>query len=214
MGAAPTEEVAGRHPGAIAALLSFGALFFALPARAEASGARELAVADAFYRAGALVFGGGHVVLPLLRAEVVPRGWVEDSAFLAGYGAAQALPGPLFAFAAYLGAAMSGPGRALRGLLAMLALFLPGWLLVGGALPFWRRLRARPGAQAALAGANAAVVGLLLAALYDPVFTEAVAGPTDLASVLVAFGLLEHGRAPPWLLVLGLALAAQAGLGA
>jgi chromate transporter len=149
-------------------------------------------------------------VLPLLQAEVVPTGWVTNDQFLAGYGAAQALPGPLFTFAAYLGAAMNPGGTSwLNGLWCSLAIFLPGWLLIGGALPFWHRLRAKRWAQAALAGANAAVVGVLLAALYDPVFTESVRGARDAAAALLAFGLLAHWKAPPWLVVAASAAAGQ-----
>ena len=198
------------HVAAAAALVVFLALLFALPALASATGSRDVAVFDSFYRSGSLVFGGGHVVLPLLRAEVVPRGWLTDDQFLAGYGAAQALPGPMFAFSAYLGAAMRpGPTSWLGGLWCLLGIFLPAWLLIGGALPFWHRLRAKRWAQAALAGANAAVVGVLLAALYDPVFTESVRGPRDAVAALLAFGLLEHWRAPPWLVVAASAAAGQ-----
>lgn len=211
--AAPADSAAPssrRTTTAAAALLLFLALLLALPALAAATGSPALARFDAFYRSGSLVFGGGHVVLPLLRAEVVPNGWLADDQFLAGYAAAQAVPGPMFTFAAYLGTAMSpGEHAWLGGLLCLLAIFLPAWLLVGGALPFWHHLRARPWAKAALAGANAAVVGLLLAALYDPVLTGGVRGPRDLAAALVAFGLLEHGRAPPWLVVGALAAAGQ-----
>lgn len=187
------------HPAAGLALIAFGALLFILPVLTAASGSREVAVFDAFYRSGALVFGGGHVVLPLLHAEVVPT-WLSDAQFLAGYGAAQAIPGPLFTFAGYLGAAMS-PSSWLMGLWALLAIFLPAWLLIGGTLPFWDRLRQRAPVQAALAGANAAVVGVLLAALYDPVFTAAIHTSADLATALIAFHLLEHWKAPPWLIV-------------
>ena len=192
---------AGRR-AALAALAVFALLLVGLPALASLTGAREVAVFDSFYRAGAMVFGGGHVVLPLLRAEVVPPGWVTEDQFLAGYGAVQAVPGPLFSFAGYLGAAMAGgPGAWRSGLWGLLAIFLPAWLLIGGALPFWRRLRANAAAVAALAGANAAVVGVLLAALYDPVVTESVAGPRDVAAALIAFALLEQVRAPAWLVV-------------
>lgn len=206
--APPAEASLGRsHLAAVGALATFAALLLALPALSAASGARSIAVFDSFYRSGALVFGGGHVVLPLLRAEVVPRGWLSDDQFLAGYGAAQALPGPLFAFSAYLGAAMRpGPEAWLFGLWCLLAIFLPAWLLIGGALPFWSRLRAQRWAQAALAGANAAVVGVLLAALYDPIITEGVHGPRDVGAALLAFGALEHGKAPPWSVVLSLAV--------
>ena len=153
---------------------------------------------DAFYRSGALVFGGGHVVLPLLRDAVVTPGWVSNSAFLAGYGAAQAVPGPLFTFAAYLGAVMHGP---IGAAIALVAIFLPGILLLIGMLPFWDALRSRPSAGAAMRGVNAAVVGLLGAALYDPVWTGAVSGPADAALALGAFMLLTFWRVPPLLIV-------------
>jgi chromate transporter len=216
VGAPPsTQNRGGRHLFAGAALVAFLALLFTLPALAAVTGSREVAFFDSFYRSGSLVFGGGHVVLPLLRAELVPRGWLTDDQFLAGYGAAQALPGPMFAFSAYLGAAMSpGPTSWLNGLWCLLAMFLPGWLLIGGALPFWQQLRTKRWAQAALAGANAAVVGVLLAALYNPVFSESVRGPSDLIAALVAFALLEHWRAPPWLVVAASAAAGQWLLGA
>jgi chromate transporter len=159
---------------------------------------RGLALFDAFYRSGALVFGGGHVVLPLLRDAVVSPGWVADSVFLAGYGAAQAVPGPLFTFAAYLGAEIAGVWG---GVLALVAIFLPGILLLMGVLPFWNDLRARPRAQAAMRGVNAAVVGLLGAALYDPVWTSAVHTHADFAFALVGFVMLVIWRAPPWAVV-------------
>ncbi|MDE2334448.1 MAG: chromate efflux transporter [Rhodospirillales bacterium] len=166
---------------------------------------------DAFYRSGALVFGGGHVVLPLLRNAVVAPGWVADNAFLAGYGAAQAVPGPLFTFAAYLGAvARIAPGGVAGAGIALLAIFVPGLLCLMGTLPFWHGLRARPGAQAAMRGTNAAVVGLLAAALYNPVWSSAVHGPTDLAVAAAMFVLLIAWRAPPLLVVV---LAAAAGIG-
>lgn len=206
--AAAADAPRGAHLAAGGPLMAFAALLVALPVLARATGSRDLALVDSFYRAGALVFGGGHVVLPLLRAEVVPRGWLSEDQFLAGYGAAQAMPGPLFAFSAYLGAAMR-PTSALRGALGAFAIFLPAWLLVGGAMPFWQRLRRRSAAQAALAGANATVVGVLLAALYAPVFTEAVRGPRDLLVVLLAFALLTAWKAPPWGVVLGCAAAGQ-----
>jgi chromate transporter len=185
-----------------ACLIAFGLLLLLLPAAAAASGARGLALFDSFYRAGSLVFGGGHVVLPLLRAEVVQPGWISDDAFLAGYGAAQAVPGPLFTFAAYLGAAMGPtPNGLAGGVIALVGVFLPGLLLVVGALPFWDALRARPRAQAAMRGANAAVVGILGAALYDPVWTSAVQTPRDFALALTAFVLLTVWSLPPWVVV-------------
>jgi chromate transporter len=188
---------------AVAALLLFAVLLLGLPALAAATGSEALQVFDAFYRAGSLVFGGGHVVLPLLQAEVVPPGWVANDAFLAGYGAAQAVPGPLFTFAAYLGAAMrAGPGGWRGGLFCVAAIFLSSFLLVVGALPFWNALRRRTGVQAALRGVNAAVVGLLLAALYAPVWSGTIHGAADFAVALAAFLLLTAWSVPPWLVVL------------
>ena len=206
----PVEDHAARHHAiAAATLVVFGALLLVLPALASATGNRAIAEFDSFYRSGSLVFGGGHVVLPLLRAEVVPRGWLTDDQFLAGYGAAQAVPGPLFTFSAYLGAAMSpGPRAWMNGLWCLVAIFLPAWLLIGGALPFWHRLRGKPW-QAALAGANASVVGVLLAALYNPVITEGVRGKQDVGAALLAFGLLVHWKAPSWLIVIAMAAAGQ-----
>jgi chromate transporter len=173
-----------------------------LPPLVRGAGA-PIAVFDAFYRSGALVFGGGHVVLPLLRDAVVAPGWVSDPAFLAGYGAAQAVPGPLFTFAAYLGAVMRvGPGGAPGAALALVAIFLPGLLLLLGTLPFWDALRSRPGAQAAMRGVNAAVVGVLAAALYTPVWSSAVHRPVDFALALTGFVLLAVWRAPPLVVVI------------
>jgi chromate transporter len=187
---------------AIASLALFGALLVGLPIAREVTASHAVAVFDSFYRAGSLVFGGGHVVLPLLQAEVVPPGWVTNEEFVAGYGAAQAVPGPLFTFAAYLGAAMhQAPNGWVGGVWALFAVFLPSFLLVVGALPFWELLRRRAGVQGALRGINAAVVGLLLAALYDPVWSSAIRGRTDFALALVAFGLLALWRVPPWLVV-------------
>ncbi|AZF12908.1 Chromate transport protein ChrA [Pseudomonas sp. R2-37-08W] len=184
------------------------ALFFALllgqPLLTAAFPNQTLAMVDAFYRAGSLVFGGGHVVLPLLQAEVVPSGWVDNDAFLAGYGAAQAVPGPLFTFAAFLGASMNqAPTGWLGGLICLLAIFAPSFLLVVGALPFWEHLRRNLRTQAALLGINAAVVGLLLAALYQPVWTSAIHGPQDFGLALVALVALMFWKLPPWLVVLG-----------
>jgi chromate transporter len=169
-----------------------------------------LALFNAFYRSGGLVFGGGHVVLPLLRDAVVTPGWVSDNAFLAGYGAAQAVPGPLFTFAAYLGAvAGTPPGGVLGAVVAIIAIFLPGILVLMGVLPFWHQLRAQPNAQAAMRGVNAAVVGLLASALYNPVWVSAVREPADFVVAAVGFGLLTVWRAPPLLVVL---LSAAAGM--
>jgi chromate transporter len=199
----------GRSPLWAAGLLSaFVLLLVALPVLARQTGDRSVAVFDGFYRSGSLVFGGGHVVLPLLRSEVVPRGWISDSSFLAGYGAAQAIPGPLFTFAGYLGTVIQAGSHAWTGgLLALFAIFLPGWLLVAGAYPFWHLLRAKGWIQAALSGANAAVVGILLAALYRPVCTEGIRDVRDAVAALVAMVLLGKFRMPPWAVV-GLAAAA------
>ena len=185
-------------------LALFCALLLGLPLLASLFPSPLLTMVDAFYRAGSLVFGGGHVVLPLLQAEVVPTGWVDGDAFLAGYGAAQAVPGPLFTFAAFLGASMNqAPGGWLGGLVALLAIFLPSFLLVLGALPFWEQLRRNRRTQAALMGVNAAVVGLLLAALYQPVWTSAIHRPEDFGLALVALTALLFWKLPPWLVVLG-----------
>jgi chromate transporter len=197
--------------GRRAALLCLG-LFFALliglPILAAASDSMALRLFDSFYRAGSLVFGGGHVVLSLLQAEVVEPGWVTRDAFVAGYGAAQAVPGPLFTFAAYLGAVMiPAPDGVAGGVLCLLAIFLPSFLLVIGVLPFWEGLRRRPQAQAALRGVNAAVVGLLLAALYDPVWTSGIRSPGDFALAATALLLLAFWQLPPWLVVVVTALA-------
>ena len=207
----------------LALLAVFAALLVALPwwAQASAAGATTAtnaasvanvvtgwAVLDAFYRAGALVFGGGHVVLPLLQSAVVPSGWVAGDAFLAGYGAAQAVPGPLFTFAAFLGAAMA-PGWAGAGfaVLAVLGIFLPAFLLVAGALPWWAQLRQRAGARGLLAGVNAAVVGLLLAALWHPVASSALHGLADVVLAAIALAALLWCLVPPWAVVLATALA-------
>jgi chromate transporter len=208
---APHAKVPLGRPLGLAALALFFALLVALPVLRYLIGSPALAVFDGFYRAGALVFGGGHVVLPLLQAEVVPPGWVSNEQFLAGYGAAQAVPGPLFTLAAYLGAVMrSWPNGWLGGLLALVGIFLPGALLLIGTLPFWDALRARPAFRAALRGINAAVVGLLLAALYQPVWTSAIHAPADFALALAAFGLLTLWGAPPWLVVAFCAAGGQA----
>jgi len=191
------------HGLAVGALALFFALLVGLPIARQAVPSHGLEVFDSFYRAGSLVFGGGHVVLPLLQAEVVPPGWVTNEEFIAGYGAAQAVPGPLFTFAAYLGAVKHQPPNGWVGAgWALIAIFLPAFLLIIGALPFWGLLRERAGFQAALRGINAAVVGLLLAALYDPVWTSAVTSHADFGLALVAFGLLMFWRLPPWLVVM------------
>ncbi|MGH2450698.1 MAG: chromate transporter, partial [Candidatus Limnocylindria bacterium] len=198
----------GRWTGA-ALLALFLALLAGLPILAALAG-EGAAMLEAFYRAGALVFGGGHVVLPLLHESVVPAGWVGEDAFLAGYGAAQAVPGPLFTFAAYLGAVMTaGPGGPAGGALALGAIFLPSFLLIWGALPYWNDLRRNMAFRHALLGTNAAVVGILLAALYQPIWVSAVTSVTAAAVAAVAFGLIATGRVPPWVAVAGCAVAGE-----
>jgi len=194
-----------KVPRAIGALLI--ALFFGLlvilPILTASGSLQGLAIFDAFYRAGSLVFGGGHVVLPLLETEIVGNGWVSRNDFLAGYGAAQAVPGPLFTFAGYLGAILGPQPHGVAGAaIALVAIFLPGFLLLVGVLPFWDSFRKRPGAQALMRGANAAVVGILGAALYNPVFIDAVDGPYDFALALSCFVLLTAWKTPPWIVVL------------
>ena len=199
----------GRRGGAWLVLL-FATLLVLLPLLAAFTGLTWVRAVAVVYQAGALVFGGGHVVLPLLQAGVVAPGWIDNASFVAGYGAAQAVPGPLFTFAAYLGAAMPavlGGGWA-GGLALLLAIFAPAALLVLGALPFWASLRQRGAVRRALAGVNAAVVGVLGAALYDPVWTSAIQSRGDVALALGVFGLLLHGRCPP---VLAVGLAALGG---
>jgi chromate transporter len=186
-----------KRVGVIAWVIFF-TLLLGLPVLRQLTANRTLDVFDSFFRVGALVFGGGHVVLPLLQAEVVGPGWVTNEQFIAGYGAAQAVPGPLFTFSAYLGALINGwPGA----VLTLVAIFLPSFLLVVGALPFWDLLRRNSNFQSALSGINAAVVGLLLAALYTPIWTSAVHVPMEFALALVAFGLLMYWKLPPWLVV-------------
>ena len=208
----PEQELLAIHlPRAwsIAALASFVALLVGLPMLAAANPSHALALFDSFYRSGSLVFGGGHVVLPLLQAAVVPPGWVTNDAFLAGYGAAQAVPGPLFTFSAYLGTVMGpAPNGWLGGLICLAAIFLPSFLLLIGVLPFWDTLRRRSGVRSALRGVNAAVVGLLLAALYRPVWTSAILGPADFAIGILAFLMLALWAMPPWLVVIFGAVAA------
>ena len=198
------------RPFGTAALALFVLLLAGLPLAAALFPSHALALFDRFYRAGALVFGGGHVVLPLLQSLVVAPGWVSDDTFLAGYGAAQAVPGPLFTFAAYLGTVMGPePHGWLGGLLCLAAIFLPSFLLVAGILPFWDELRRQPQVRAALGGVNAAVVGLLLAALWNPVWISGVHTTTDVLVALGAFVLLQVARWPSWAVVV---LCAGAGL--
>ena len=190
-----------RRAGA-SLLLLFAALLVALPIAGAFLSGRPFAVFERFFEVGSFVFGGGHVVLPLLQAQVVPPGWVTNQQFLAGYGAAQAVPGPLFTFSAYLGAVMSGPVSGVPGAaLALVAIFLPSFLLVIGTLPFWGFLRHHSQFQAVLRGVNAAVVGLLLAALYNPVWVSTIHAVPDFVLLLVAVALLFVGRLPPWVVV-------------
>jgi chromate transporter len=201
---------------ALVALAVFLLLLAGLPILRTLTHSQGVALFEAFYRSGALVFGGGHVVLPLLREATVAPGWVSDDAFLAGYGAAQAVPGPLFTFSAYLGAVMGPPPHGVAGAaISLVAIFLPGFLALLAALPFWESFRTRPWAQAIMAGVNAAVVGLLGAALYSPVWTSSVTGPGSFAVALVGFVLLTVWQAPPLVVVVvsaigGVALASIA----
>lgn len=184
---------------AAACLIVYFGLLFLLPLLRGITSSESLALFDSFYRAGSLVFGGGHVVLPLLEREVVPAGWLSQADFLAGYGAAQAVPGPLFTFASYLGAVMNGW---LGAMVATIAIFLPAFLLVIGALPYWDTLRRLPKIQGALAGVNAAVVGLLIAAFYNPIWTSSVLSSADFALALILFMMLVFWKAPPWMVVI------------
>lgn len=200
-----------RRGAAVVCLVVFGALLVALPLLAAATSGGVAHLVDVFYRAGSLVFGGGHVVLPLLQAETGPTGLVGHDQFLAGYGAAQAVPGPLFTFAAYLGAiTTSGPTGMAGATIALLSIFAPSALLIVGALPFWERLRRAPRARRAFTGVNAGVVGLLAAALYDPVFTQGVLAAGDslvaLALAVAAFVALVKWSAPPWAVVIAAGL--------
>ena len=190
-----------QRTGMICWIVFFG-LLFVLPLVRQVIFSQPLAVFDSFYRAGALVFGGGHVVLPLLQAGVVAPGWVTNEQFIAGYGAAQAVPGPLFTFSAYLGFVMQPEPNGLAGAaLALVAIFLPGILMTAGSLPFWDLLRTRASFQSAIRGINAAVVGLLLSAFYHPVWTSGIFKPLDFALALLSFGLLAFWKLPPWLVV-------------
>jgi chromate transporter len=193
-------------PVSVVALGAFALLLGLLPVLAAQLDDPTLGLASVFYRAGALVFGGGHVVLPLLQSEIVGRGWLDQDTFLAGYGVVQALPGPLFSFAGFVGAAQEvAPGGWRGGLVALVAIFLPGMLLVLGALPFWDRLKTLAGARGGLAGVNAVVVGVLAAALWDPVLTTAIRRPSDWALAAGAYVFLAIAKLPPWLVVIGFA---------
>ena len=204
------------HSAGVIALAAFFLLLGGLPVLWGLSHSQYVGLFDAFYRSGALVFGGGHVVLPLLREATVTPGWVSDDVFLAGYGAAQAVPGPLFTFAAYLGAVMKSPPNGIVGAaVSLIAIFLPGILVLMGTLPFWDSFRRRPRAQSIMRGVNAAVVGLLGAALYNPVWTTSIVGPGDFGVALVGFVLLTVWQAPPLIVVAvsalgGIALALSA----
>ena len=192
---------------AIAALILFFAALIGLPVLALTYPSQTMSLVDSFYRSGSLVFGGGHVVLPLLQSEVVPSGWVSQDAFLAGYGAAQAVPGPLFTFAAFLGTVMTVfPNGYVGGLICLLAIFASSFLLVIGALPFWDGLRRVGAVRNGLLGVNAVVVGLLLAALYNPVWTSAILSAADFGLALCAFTLLVFWKTPAWLVVILTAL--------
>jgi chromate transporter len=191
----------GKKTG-LGAWIIFFTLLLGLPLLRQMAPSHALEVFDSFFRVGSLVFGGGHVVLPLLQAEVVGPGWVTNEQFVAGYGAAQAVPGPLFTFSAYLGTVMGAEPNGWTGaLIALVAIFFPSFLLVTGALPFWDILRSVPVFQSALKGINAAVVGLLLAAFYNPVWTSAISKPLDFGLAILAFGLLAFWKLPPWLVV-------------
>lgn len=201
-----TLSVPVKHYVAVTCLILFFLLLLGLPLLAAYSGDPFLRMTDSFYRTASLVFGGGHVVLPLLQTEFVRPGLMSHESFLAGYGAAQAVPGPLFSFAAYIGASMQGLWGAL---VAIIAIYIPSFLLVVGALPFWDRLRALPRAQAALAGVNAAVVGLLAAALYNPIFVEGITSLASLALALLCFVALYSKRVPVWAIVIIAGIAGQ-----
>ncbi|TDR94184.1 chromate efflux transporter [Enterovirga rhinocerotis] len=200
-----------KRVGVTCLILFFG-LLFGLPLLAGPSGWQPLKLIDVFYRSGALVFGGGHVVLPLLETEVVRTGWVSTNDFLAGYGAAQAVPGPLFTFASYLGFAMTPEPNGLIGaMICLIVIFVPGFLLLAGAIPFWNALRHQSWAQAGLKGTNAAVVGILGAAFYNPVWTSAVLSPIDFAIAVIGFVALVVWKAPSWLMVVAVTIAGLAG---
>lgn len=186
-----------KRVSVICLLLFFGLLFL-LPVIREVTGSYWVAMFDSFYRSGSLVFGGGHVVLPLLEQELVPTGWISEESFLAGYGATQAVPGPLFTFAAYLGTVMKGWQG---GLVATFAVFLPAFLLILGALPFWDSLRNSPKIKGAIMGVNAAVIGILISAFYFPIWTSSILAPVDFALAAILFSMLAYWKLPPWIIV-------------
>lgn len=211
LGALQHQDYGVSRKVGLAVLVLFALLLVGIPLWAAASGSPTISLLDGFYRSGALVFGGGHVVLPLLQATVVPAGAVSNADFLAGYGAAQAVPGPLFTFAAYLGAVANGPLHGwIGGLVLLLVVFLPAFLLVVGALPFWESLRRRDDIQSTMAGINAGVVGILGSALYDPVWTSAIHSKADFGLALAAFGLLLYAKVSPVVVVVLAALAGWA----
>ncbi|MGI2142597.1 chromate efflux transporter [Shewanella baltica] len=201
----PTEHIPlriSRKAGTVWGV-SFLVLLFLLPALAISSSQPTVMLFDSFFRAGSLVFGGGHVVLPLLQAEVVPNGLVNPDSFMAGYGAAQAVPGPLFTFAAFLGASMQqGPTGIVGGLIALVAIFIPAFMVLVAVLPFWHAVRTSALMQAVMAGVGASVVGILLSALYNPIWTSSIKSPLDFAAALVAFVALMHWKLSPWVVVL------------
>lgn len=215
-GALPHNQIqttSGRATGVLM-LFVFFLLLFVLPVAAGSTNSYGVKLFDSFYRAGSLVFGGGHVVLPLLQSQVVPAGWISNDAFLAGYGAAQAVPGPLFTFAAYLGAVSTqAPSGWLGAGIALVAIFLPAFLLIAGILPFWEVLRRYEAMQRAMLGINAAVVGLLLSAFYNPVWTSAIRNTADFSLAAIAFLLLAFWKCPPWLVVILAAVVAGLGAG-
>jgi len=196
------EEAQSNFPIAkrvsVICLLLFFGLLFLLPVIREVTGSYWVAMFDSFYRSGSLVFGGGHVVLPLLEQELVPTGWISEESFLAGYGATQAVPGPLFTFAAYLGTVMKGWQG---GLVATFAVFLPAFLLILGALPFWDNLRNNPKIKGAIMGVNAAVIGILISAFYFPIWTSSILAPVDFALAAILFSMLAYWKLPPWIIV-------------
>ena len=193
-----TEEASAKFPltksVSVVSLFLFFGLLFLLPVIRELTGSYWIAMFDSFYRSGSLVFGGGHVVLPLLEQELVPSGWISEEAFLTGYGATQAVPGPLFTFAAYLGTVMKGWQG---GLVATIAVFLPAFLLILGALPFWDRLRKNPNIKGAIMGVNAAVIGILISAFYFPIWTSSILVPADFALAAILFSMLAFWKLPP-----------------